>query len=856
MEEFHDPRTIQPRRIACFFIWIKNPIFNAPVNKHERNMVHFRVLISLLILFADGYLYSQRTIVSGRVIDAITGEPVSYTSVGFQHSTAGAISETDGSFYLVTTKPTDTLLVSNVGYEMVRIPVIRGNVQEFTVRLIPKTVALEAVVVAPGENPAHIILRHIKEHKDQNNPARLQSYQYKAYTRLRLDLNNIGENLKDQRFLKDFRFVFDYMDSSEVFNKNYLPLLISETVSKVYFSQDPPVNREVIEASKISGIDNKTFSQYTGRMYLQMNIYNNFVNFFDPSFISPIADFGRMYYKYYIEDSATLDDHWCYKISFNPKRKQDRTFHGFFWVADTSFAIKKIQLRISSDVNLNLLKDMIATFEYKQVNDTTWFLSSEEMVIDFNVVEKSYGFFGRKSVVFDSIIFDGKIPESVRSMTTNTYIQEDETDKDESFWESNRKFDLTSEDRKVFDMVDSVKEVRAYKFIYSLSEMLAGYYIVTGPVEIGPYYTMISGNPMEGLRLKLGGRTSNAFSTKLMIGGHLAYGFADNAFKYGSYLLYMFDTDPRRVAYVSYFHDIRQLGKSENAFLDDNILNFLFRTNPNYKLTLVDNFSSYFEREWMQGFSNTLKFSRQTIYATPYVPFEYFETSGDTISNSALTSVEFTLSAHFAYREKFLLGKFERKSLGSDYPILDLDLTYGPKGILGSDWEYYRITLKISDRIETNPLGFMKLRLTAGKVFGTVPYPLLKLHEGNETYVYNPNSLNMMSYYEFVSDEYIRLFAEHHFQGFFLNRIPLIRELHWREVVNCNLLFGHLSDNNKSLMLFPEGLTGLDRPYYEAGVGIENIFRLCRVEAMWRLSHLDHPGISRFGIRFNIQLSF
>jgi hypothetical protein len=819
-------------------------------------MVHSRELISLLLLLADGYLYSQKTIVSGRVIDAVTDEPVSYTSVGFQHSPVGGISETDGSFYLVTSKPTDTLLVSNVGYEMVRIPVVKGKVQEFTVRLMPKTVALEAVVVSPGENPAHIMLEHIKEHKSKNNPARLPSYQYNAYTRLRLDLNNIGENMKDQRFLKEFSFVFDYMDSSEVFNKNYLPLLISETVSKVYYSKNPPVNREVIEASKISGINDKTFSQYTGRMYLQMNIYDNFVNFFDPSFISPIADFGRMYYKYYIEDSATIENHWCYKISFNPKRKQERTFHGYFWVADTSFAIKQIQLRISSDVNLNLLKDMIATFEYKQINDTTWFISREDMVIDFNVIEKSYGFFGRKSAVFDSIRINGIIPDSVKKMTTNTFVDEENVEKDDSFWENNRKGELDIEDRKVFEMVDSVKEVPAYKFAYSLAQMFTSYYLVKGPVEIGPWYTIVSGNPIEGVRLRLGGRTSNAFSTKLMIGGYVAYGFGDHEFKYGTNLQYMFGTNPRRAAYVSYFHDIRQLGKSDNAFLDDNILSFLLRTNPNYKLTPIDNFTASYEHEWVQGFSNTLKFSRQTIYATPYVPFDYIGSSGDTITNSAIASSEFTISTHFAYREKFLLGKFERKSLGSDYPSVDLDLAYGPKGFLGSDWEYYRITLKISDRLETNPLGFLKVKLTIGKVFGTLPYPLLKLHEGNETYVYNPNALNLMNYYEFVSDKYIWLFADYHFQGFFFNRIPLIRELHWREVVNCNLLFGRLSDENKSLMVFPEGLTGLNRPYYEAGVGIENIFRLIRVEAMWRLSQLDHSGIQRFGIRFNVQLSF
>ncbi|MBN2274736.1 MAG: carboxypeptidase-like regulatory domain-containing protein [Bacteroidales bacterium] len=815
-----------------------------------------RIIFLQLLLIVSHCMSAQNTVVSGKVLDDATGDPVPYTNIGFQHSTVGTISETDGSFYLSTTKATDTLFVSSLGYEIKRLPIKVGEAQEFIIRLAPVSIDIEAVVVRPGENPAFRILRKINEFKKQNDPTRIELYQYKAYTKLRLDLNNIGPNLKDRRFLKEFNFVFNYMDSSELFNKNYLPLLITESMSSVYYAKNPPVRREVIEAFNVSGIENKTVSQYAGKMYQQLNIYDNFILFFDPGFVSPIADFGRMYYKYYLEDSAFIDTHWCYKISFKPKRKQERTFHGFFWVADTSFAIKNIQLRVSTDVNLNLLRDMIATLEFDKVNDTLWFLTREDMVIDFNVIEKSYGFFGRKTAVYDSIIFDRPVPESVKQMTTDTYISETDISREDSYWENNRKSKMSLEDLEVFEMVDSVKNVPAYKFIYGLANMLVDYYIVTGPVELGPYYTTVSGNPVEGLRLRLGGRTSNAFSTKIMPGGHVAYGFRDNRFKYGLYLMFMVNTNPRRTAYGSYLHDIRQLGKSENAFLDDNYMTSIIRRNPNFKLTMVDQYSFYYEHEWAQGFSNTLRFKHQKIHSTSYIPFEYFTVAGDTLSRTTLTSAEFTLSTHWAYREKFLWGKFERISLGSLYPTLDLDLTYGPKDLFGSEYEYWKIRLRISDKVETNPLGFLKFRLTAGKVFGTLPYPLLKLHEGNETYVYDPLSFNMMNYYEFVSDEYVSLFAEQHFQGFFLNRIPLIRRLHWREVLSCNILFGHLSEKNRNLMIFPEGLSSLSQPYYEAGVGIENIFRLFRVDALWRFSYLDHPDVSRFGIRATMQLSF
>jgi hypothetical protein len=816
-----------------------------------------KIPVALLAFLLSGIsILAQNTVIKGNITDAETNQPIPYVNIGFQHSLVGTISETDGSFFLNSNKATDTLLVSSLGYEVMKLHVEKGKTQNLEIRLVPKSIALDAVVVTPGENPAFKILKKINEHKKQNNPARLSDYQFKAYTKLRLDLNNIDKNFKDSRLLKDFSFVFDYMDSSEVFNKNYLPLLITETVSKIYRSKNPPVNREVIEGFKISGIENKTVSQYTGKMYQQLNIYDDFIFFFDPGFVSPIAGVGRLYYKYFLEDSAFIDGTWCRKIAFKPKRKQERTFHGFLWVADTSYAIKQVQLRVSEDVNLNLLKDMVATYKYDKINDTTWFLTSEDLIIDFNLAEKTYGFFGRKSAVYDSIQLNEPVPEPVKKMTTDTYLLENKIDKDDKFWEENRKTELTGEDSKIYSMVDSVKKVPFFKTINTIVNMLANYYIVAGPVEIGPYYTTFSSNVIEGPRLRLGGRTSNAFSTKVMFGGHVAYGFDDNRFKYGLYTQYMFNTNPRRTATVSYFHDIRQLGKSENAFLDDNYLTSILRRNPNYKLTMVDQFNAFYEHEWAPGFSNTLKVNWQSIYSTKYIPFNQFSDAFDTIAQPSITSAEITLSTHFAYREKFVWGKFERKSLGSTYPTLDLDLTYGPKGVFGSQYEYFKIRLKISDKMETNPFGYLKYRVTIGKVFGTLPYPLLKLHEGNETYAYDPLSFNMMNYYEFVSDEYASIWAEQHLNGFFLNRIPLIRRLHWREVAGCNILYGNLSDKNKNVMVFPEGLSGLHKPYYEASLGIENIFKLFRVDAIWRFSYLDHPHTSPFGIRASMQFSF
>jgi hypothetical protein len=815
-------------------------------------------------------LHSQ-TIIKGIVYDKNTNETIPFANVVFKHSTVGTITDIDGNYTIKTYSPSDTLVATCLGYEISKARILKNSYQTIDFYLETSTLQIEEVIVTPGENPAFKILDNIKARKNDNNPERFASYQYKSYNKLRLDLNNIDQEFKEKKLLKQFQFVFDHMDSSEVFSKNYLPILISESVAHYYYQKNPSVEKEVIEAFKVSGIENNTVSQFSGKMYQKINIYDNFITLFEPGFVSPIADFGRMYYKYHLEDSANIEGSWCYKIVFKPKRKKERTFYGYFWVADTSWAIKKIQLRVSSDVNINFMNDLMAVSEYKKINDSTWFLSYEELLIDFNINDKSYGFFGRKEATYENIIINEPVPEKITRLLTNTYYNEDSIVKTDEYWQKNRYIDLSDEDANIYEMVDSVKEVPMYRTIYGIAELLFDYYYVMGPIALGPYYTFYSNNPIEGHRLKFGARTSNNFSTTYRFGGYAAYGFKDEDWKYGLSAEYIFDKNPRKKLTIDYFHDIKQLGKSENAFLDDNILSTMLRRRLNYKLTMVNYYQIGYEREWFQGLSNTFKVSYGQVFPTDYIPFEAYMPEGGTQSVESISNTEFTLKTHFAYQEKFLLGQFDRKSLGSKYPTLDIEVSYAPKNLLGSTYEYIKLKAEIKDKIEFNPIGFTRYRLTGGKIFGEVAYPLLELHEGNETYGYDVYAFNMMNYYEFASDQYASLWLEHHFQGFFLNRIPLLRVLELREVISAKILVGTLSEENQNVMEFPENLFWLNdksldtrndirilgvKPYMEAGVGVENILKLFRVEATWRLAYRKNPDIQNFGLRVMMQLTF
>ncbi|MFC2096198.1 DUF5686 family protein [Bacteroidota bacterium] len=810
------------------------------------------VLISIL---SNISVYSQITKVRGIVRDSETNEPVSFANVTFKNSTIGTITNTDGEYFLETRKLYDSLLVSFVGYKP-QSKHIRSNVfQEINFSLDPNIFALDEIIVLPTENPAHPILRNIIANKEKHNPTKFDSYSYKLYNKLEIDVNNVDEEFRNHRLLRDFQFIFDYVDTSTITGKSYLPIFITESFSDYYYTQNPEKEREIITASKISGFENASLSQFTGKMYQDINIYDNNFSVMEPGFVSPVSDFGLMFYRYYLIDSTTIDNKWCYQLSFIPKRKQERTFRGDFWVNDTSFAIVKIQMRIAKDVNLNYVNDFVAEYEFAPVDDSLWFVKNEKMFFDFNITDRSTGFFGRKTTSYMDIDLNNPPPEHITKLNEDVLVKEDAIINDIEFWNANRPVELTPKEKSIYDMVDSIQQVPIYTTFEKVAAMFVMYHYEFGKIQLGPYYKLYSFNEIEGNRFRFGGETSNNFSTKYKINAHLAYGDKDNRFKYGLGYIYLFDRNPRVALEMQYKYDIQQLGQSPNALTEDNFFTSILRRNPNYKLSMVSDFNTTFEKEWFQGLTSKFTFNYRSIESTPYIPFQ--QVSGlDTSYFNYISTSELILNARYAKNEKFVRGDFNRLSLGTHSPAFTLNFTAGLKDVFKSDYEYYKINVSVEDKIHMGVFGYLKFIVDAGKLFGTVPYPLLKLHEGNETYALDRYAFNMMNYYEFASDVYASLFLEQHFQGLFLNKIPLMRKLKWREVVSAKGVIGDLSDRHRTIIDYPDGLYKVNDPYLEASVGIENILKLIRIDAMWRLSHFDHDNIQIFGLRAGVQIVF
>lgn len=815
-----------------------------------------RLLVLVFLFISTGFSFSitaQITKIRGLVVDAESKAALPFVNVSFKGSAIGTVTDFEGRFFIETREAGDSLTISFVGYQPISLLVKKGAFQEFNVKLQPESILIDAVVVKPGENPAHPIMRKIIASKKNNNTENLDSYSYESYNKIQVDINNVEEERKNRKVFKQFQFVFDYIDTNTITGKTYLPIFITEAISDYYYQSSPRVEREIIKASKISGISNESVSQFTGKIYQNLNIYDNYINIFDQGLVSPISDFGFFYYKYYLIDSAFIDKSWCYQLSFIPKRKQEPTFTGDLWVHKNTWAIVKMQMRLSAGVNLNFVNDMVANVDFQVVNDTLWFPANVKLFVDFNITQQSTGFFGTKNTSYRNISLSKTIPDSIVGIKSRIIVKSNALDMDSVFWIQSRPFVLSKKEESIYSMVDSVKQVPIYKTVVDILDMFINYHYTIGPIELGPYHKTYSFNEIEGNRFRLSGRTSNYFSRKFMLSAFVAYGDKDNKFKYGSEVQYVFNKTLRRTVIAGYKRDIEQLGQSPNALNEDNILTSILRRNPNYKLLLVDEYNGKYEHEWFAGFSNSISLNRKAIFPSDSIVFA--PTNGNALLNK-ITTTSFSLNTRWVRDERYVNGEFERVSLGSVYPEFSFDITGAQKGILGSDYSFLKLHLNIYHKVSINPFGYMRYIVDAGKIFGFVPFPLLQLHEGNETYSFDRYAFNMMNYYEFASDQYASIFVEHHFQGFFLNRIPLMRKLKWREVVSGKALIGSISNVNMNVLEFPRGLNTASKPYFEVGVGIENIFKVFRVDAIWRLTHLDHSNIDRFGVRMGVQIIF
>jgi hypothetical protein len=821
-------------------------------------------LLFFCLFFVPIILSAQSKIIQGKVMDGNSEEPLGFCTVYLQGTNSGASADINGVYKIIYTDKCDTLVFSSVGYKKIKIAIQHLPIETINVVMERRATTTKTVSVHLGQDPAVTMFKRIQLHKHQNDKNKLSTYQYEVYNKLEVDIDKISNKMKNNKLLKPFAFVYKFMDSTSE-EKPFLPMYLTESMSDYYYQKTPKAHKEIIKATKMAGGTSENLSQFLGTMYQDINLYDNRVLLMGVYFISPIANGGLFYYHYKITDTAKIDGRKCFKLSFQPKRKGENTFIGDLWVNDTTWAIKQISMTIAEGANINFIKRITIFQNYTPVNDSIWMMNKDKFIVSFISAGKERpGIIGRKTTQYNHIIVNQTLMDTLFADHQDLVVLNGAASKPTDFWLNNRPDSLTKNERNIYKMVDTIQQVPAFRHYQQLFTTVSTGYYNKGYFTIGPYYNFFALNYVEGTRVGFGVGNSELVSKKIWANAQLAYGFKDKKLKYDITAWYVFKKLPRQELKVRYINDVVTYNLTEDQLGENNIFSSMVRRVP-YSSRLTGNEATIisYNKEWKLGMGERITISQNSIH--PFFENYYSDVSNpiNYITNPNFIFTEIALRTRFAYREKFVAGNFLRSSIGSDYPIASLELKQGIKGILGSQFSYQKIRLQVDGNKNTGTIGSFYYNISAEKVIGNLPMVMLAVMPGNDTYYYNKYALNNATRYEFVTDQNISASLYEYFGGFPLNYIPVIKKLKWRTFVGGKAFWGTMSERNKTINSYYSNSRYFNipnkEPYMELSTGLENIFKVFRLDFIWRLNYLDkaiYPYAQPLGIRGSLQVEF
>ncbi|CAI8236513.1 MAG: TonB-dependent receptor SusC [Flavobacteriaceae bacterium] len=814
-------------------------------------------------------LAKAQTKISGVVTD-IDGNSVPFANVVFKNSFEGTITNEDGRFYLESNETYPQIVVSFLGFQNKEITLEKKINYNMSIVLQQEAASLDEVVIFSGKtskknNPAIDILKKIWDNRRQNGVKKFNQYAYDKYEKLEFDLNTIDSTFTENKIFKGMEFIFQEIDTSRVTGKTYLPIFINEASSKVYGDNLLGKEREILQGNKNSGFENNnTLIAFLKDLYSPYDVYDNYLKFFDKAFTSPLSKTGVDVYNYVLLDSAYRKDKWCYNIAYYPRRKNELTFKGDFWVNDSTWAIKEINLQASKSANVNWIREVYIEQEFDVLNDSIFLITRDYFMSDFSFQdkEKAKGVYGRRTTLYDNYVFDTPKEKYFYKIQVDPY-QYEVYNRPDSFWEENRLEKLNKDELSIYKMLDTLKTVPRFKALYSAASVLASGYYEVDNFDIGPVFSVFGYNEAEGLRVRLGGRTYFSQNDQWRLEGFGAYGFKDDRFKFGISAKALLNRKNRLTLYAGYRKDVEQTGASltsSNDVLGRNLASSsLITVGANDKLTRVKLATLGFSLEPVKNLNIRLTGSYRSLSSATQTFSVAYEREDGSIGNT-VNQPELQVSAFFTPKRKVSGYGVERTIINQgSFPSIFLGYTYGIKGFLDGEFEYQRIQGLYSHPWNIGGIGRLTSTIEAGKTIGQVNLSLLNPIPGNQTLFSIYNTFSQIDFYEFVSDQYVSLHLKHNFGGRIFQRIPWLRDLNLREVLGFRAVIGSVNqeniDINKSNIVYQSP----NKPYYEYSVGVGNIFKVFRLDVNFRGNYLnesEYPNARKFGFTGTFGFNF
>ncbi len=858
--------------------------YNMPYYQPKyRNFILLSLLVSGLHLCGQGV-----TRVSGNIYDASTKEAIPFANVSFRNTNVGTVTDLDGFFEIESRFVSDSLCASFLGFTEQCIKIAREtrtrdivfNLEQATLQLTNVVISAQKTKYTKKDNPAVELMRKVINNKKQNRLEGQDYYSFDQYEKVQLDLNNITTEFKNRKIFNDFDILWQYLDTSTVNGKIFLPMYLLEKRSKVYYRRDPESRKEYRYAVKKtdfdSQIDDQSVTDALDFLYKDINIYDNVIPILDNNFISPISPLALNFYRFYILDTLIVNNTPSIRLGFIPRNQTTFGFTGDLFVSnDSLYRVVKADFGIIGNINLNFINDLKVKQEFEPL-EGAFVLSRDELVIDYSITKNGIGLFGTRSVAYDRFKFDREEDESVYSATEKVIDVPGLYRKDEAYWTENRIVPLTENQTRLYEMLDTLTSLPAYKRLVTGVKIVTTGFIPLKGFDIGPLPTFISFNPVEGTRIRMGFETNFDFNKNLLLAGYAAYGFRDGRMKYRAAATYSFRENfrqnPRHYIRVINQQDVSFPGLDLQFFQNDNLLLSVRRGAANKMLFFKESRIEYSHETPALAVDLVLN----TKATEPYGDLKLMIEDGATEPRllDAINTTSIGLGLEFAPNKQFIQGRQYRAPLINEYPIFNLRYAHSFRNILGGDFNSDMLELGFFKRFNMSILGHNNIGIEAGKIWGAQPYTTLFIPRANQSFAYERASFNLMNFLEFVSDSYVFIRSEHFFKGFIFNRLPLIKKLGLRELMTFKLIYGGLSERNdpernKSLPKFdtrsdgqPATFTFYDGPYMEGSVGISNIFKVLRIDLVKRFNYLEHPdvpelfGVKGLGLRARFKVEF
>jgi hypothetical protein len=824
------------------------------------------------------------TTVTGQVIDVITGKPLVYVTVSLNGSTFAISTDSLGKFCLSRPGTFVKVTFSHMGYQPVVRAIKPGQVNELRISMRGSQTELKAVIITSAkkqkyrnkDNPAVSLIQQIINHKNENRMESSAFLQYNQYERMGLSFFNLPQKFFNSSFFSNYKFMLDTTVGDNGLKQTLLPVLLSEKLSDVYYRKQPEKNIQVLNAAMgvniLKFIDTAGVQVYLNQLYGDnLDIYENNIFIIANQFLSPIADHSPNYYKFFITDTISTPAGKQIEVAFTPRIKGDLLFEGKLVVTlDGHYAVTACGMSVNNQINVSFMRSLKIRLDFAGQPNGRYYLTRSDVKADFGLSKtKGWGVIGQRTVSYSNYKLNAPQPEAFYN-GKSLQVAPHAGNADTAWWATHRTDMLSKQQAQVYSKIQRMEQMPSYKRTMWWLSTITGGYADAGPVQIGPVGQFFSFNSQEGLRFEGGARTTPKFDSTFYFQGYGAIGTKDNKAKVDAIAYislnktapYRFPNDYFR---VSYLYDVDVPGHTFSITNKQAAFSSFQTGKTNYWL-----YSGIFELQYVKDFeshfSYNVTFKNWNQSPAAALVYQVNDDAGTLVHN--LTTSELDLHLRYAPHEQIIQGTEERHSIHNKYPIFDLQLNRGIRGFLNSSYSYTDIGVNMYKRFYFSQLGYADVTIIGGYVQGKVPFPLLNISPANQSFAYNRDTYNQMNYLEFVSDHYAGINFTHTFNGFFLNKIPLIQELKWREFLSAKILYGGLrAENNPALTnglyRLPPAANGAygtyvlgSTPYIEAGAGIGNIFKFLRVDVIRRFNYLNHPGASEYGVKFSFQPEF